>query len=179
MSPNPPQLGLVPLETRGRRRSQKSLCTEQRFRHASLRSVWCLSQCIRLPSEQAGLYRPGASLFAIVFSSSCLVNISTGKFQSCCGWTKRKSSVSTPRPDSPGKGRGPQRTGSVHSCSSSLNSGVRRGAPSEVDTGGLDNGHRSLLLSPSFCTCFFVRNHSVRWDKGLKVWEVLTKCSLA
>lgn len=106
MSPNP--LGLAPLEIRGERRSQNGLCAEKRFCHDSLRSAWSLSQCTRLLSEQASPYRCCASLFAIVSSSSCQVNISTGKFRSCCGWTKRKSSVSTPRPDLPGRAEGPR-----------------------------------------------------------------------
>lgn len=156
MSPDPPQLGLAPLETCGGRRNQKGLCTEQRFCPASLRSVWCLSQSIGLLSEQAGLYRPCASLFAIVFPSSCLVNISTGKFQSCCGWTKRKSSLSTPRPDSPGRAEGPRGQALSTWPQLQLQLELRNGERglSEVDTGGLDNGHRSLLHLQVFALVF-------------------------
>lgn len=86
-------------------------------------------------AQQALLHTSVLPFFASVFSFSCLVNISTGKFQPCLGRSERKSSVSTPRPALPGRPEAP-RTGFVGEATAAAPAGTRRSLDSGTEGGG-------------------------------------------
>lgn len=94
-------------------------------------------------------------LFRFCFYFSCLVNISTGKFQPCLRWAKRKGNVSTPRPASPGRAEGPrgQACQRGQGCVCSGHWGVWRGVLREVDTGDVNS---SYGLFSSFSNSFVI-----------------------